>query len=356
MKKKVLGRGLGVFFPDYDEQNAQGGSQADDGLISESSEKTKGEKAVKPVKDAPGAGGASVESRTSLASRTSSKSAGSRSSQTKTAVPIDPAEKVNIVLMVPVSDIRANPHQPRTEFKESALDELAESIQTHGLIQPVTVRYLGNRRFELISGERRLRAAGMAGLEKIPAYIREADDEQMIAFALIENIQREELNPLEIAMGYQRLIEECGYTQQRVAERVGKNRATVTNTLRLLQLPDFILAALRDEEISSGHARALIPIKRQQVQQQALRTILQKNLSVRQTEELVKRLIHGQAKGKNGSKTPKNPFLTGIEKDLRRQFGTRVELKSKQQGGEIRIEYYSDDDLERILSLFHEKA
>ena len=342
MKKKVLGRGLGAFFPDYDEQNAQGRNQADDKQGPQTSEKTKGGKPVKPVKGDSGAGGASGMS--------------AESRQTKTAVPIDPAEKVNIVLMIPVSDIRANPHQPRKEFKESALDELAESIQTHGLIQPVTVRYLGNRRFELISGERRLRAASMAGLEKIPAYIREADDEQMIAFALIENIQREELNPLEIAMGYQRLIEECGYTQQRVAERVGKNRATVTNTLRLLQLPDFILAALRDEEISSGHARALIPIKRQHEQQQALRIILQKNLSVRQTEELVKQLMNGQTRGKNGNKTPKNPFLTGIEKDLRRQFGTRVELKSKQQGGEIRIQYYSDDDLERILSLFHEKA
>lgn len=335
MKKKVLGRGLGAFFPDYHENQGAGdmaGNRAEiEGLNNP---------------DATDSTGATLSGGAS--SGTSSSGASPSGAST---VLLDPAEKVNTVLMIPVQHIRANPHQPRTEFKEEALEELAASIREHGLIQPVTVRYLGSKRFELISGERRLRASGLAGLEEIPAYIREADDEQMIAFALIENIQREELHPLEIAMGYQRLIEECGYTQQQVAERVGKNRTTVTNTIRLLQLPDFILASLRDEQITSGHARALITLKNRSEQLQALRQIVRKSLSVRQTEDLVRQVTNGTA-SKNGKKPVQiNPFLQSIEKNLRRQLGTRVELKSKQQGGEIRIEYYSDEDLERILSL-----
>ena len=349
MKKKVLGRGLGAFFPDYDENQGTSGNQAGSGNSGSGdagSASSGGATQTAEVGSVAGAGDSHSAS---------SGSAGSAQSKVASAFS-DPAEKVNTVLMIPVGHIRANPHQPRTEFKEEALEELAASIREHGLIQPVTVRYLGSRRFELISGERRLRASTLAGLKEIPAYIREADDEQMIAFALIENIQREELHPLEIAMGYQRLIEECGYTQQQVAERVGKNRTTVTNTIRLLQLPDFILASLRDEQITSGHARALITLKSKTDQQSALRQIVRKGLSVRQTEDLVRQMSNG-AVSRNGKKpAPQNPFLQGIEKNLRRQFGTRVELKSKQKGGEIRIEYYSDEDLERILSLLHEKG
>jgi ParB family chromosome partitioning protein len=306
MSKKVLGRGLGAFFPEYESEGDK--------------EETK-------------------------------------SGKTKTAVPIEPAERVNIVLNIPVDHIRPNPHQPRSDFKEEAMEELASSIKKHGLIQPVTVRYLGEKRFELISGERRLRATKLAGIAEIPAYIREANDEQLIAFALIENIQREELNPLEISLGYQRLIEECSYTQSEVAERVGKNRTTVTNMLRLLQLPDFIQASLRDESISTGHARALINLKNEDDQRKLLKRITSNSLSVRQTEELVKSFDKKseQAGSKKEKQTQKkNPFLEDLSKRLRNSLSTKVDIKPKGKGGEIRIEYYSDDDLERIIQLFDE--
>lgn len=304
MSKKVLGRGLGAFFPDYEE-------------------------------------GAGEEKS---------------SPKTKTAVPIEPADRVNIVLEIPVEDIRPNPHQPRSEFKEEALEELATSIKKHGLIQPITVRHIGEKRFELISGERRLRATKLAGMEKIPAYIREANDEQIIAFALIENIQREELNPMEISMGYQRLIDECDYTQSEVAERVGKNRSTVTNMLRLLQLPPFIQAALKNETISTGHARALINVKSEKDQQNILNAIQKKNLSVRQTEDLVKSYDKKKEQKSSKNSVPKrNPFLNDVSQRLRNQLSTKVSIKQKgKEGGEIRIEYYSDEDLERLIQLFDE--
>jgi ParB family transcriptional regulator, chromosome partitioning protein len=306
MSKKVLGRGLGAFFPDYDESGE-------------------------------------------------GKAEGGKEQKTKTAVPIEPAERVNVVLNIPVSHIRPNPHQPRKDFNEEALDELSSSIKKHGLIQPITVRYLGERRFELISGERRLRATKLAGLDEIPAYIREADDEQLIAFALIENIQREELNPLEVAMGYKRLLDECSYTQGEVAERVGKNRTTVTNMLRLLQLPDFIQAALRDESISTGHARALINVKSEEDQQKLLKKIVKQSLSVRQTEDLVRSLDKkSESSKKKKEKEKENPFLQDLSKRLRNSLSTKVDIQSKGSGGEIRIEYYSDEDLERLMQLFDE--
>jgi ParB family chromosome partitioning protein len=304
MSKKVLGRGLGAFFPEYDE----------------------------------------------------SKEGKEDAQKTKTAVPIEPAERVNVVLNIPVQHIRPNPHQPRTDFKQEALEELASSIQKHGLIQPITVRYLGEKRFELISGERRLRASKMAGIDEIPAYIREANDEQVIAFALVENIQREQLNPLEISLGYQRLIDECGYTQGEVAERVGKNRTTVTNMLRLLQLPDFIQAALRDERISTGHARALINLKNEEDQKKLLKKIISKSLSVRQTEKLVKSFDKKNEKAAGGKpgKSEDDPFLNEISRRLRSRLSTKVNVKPKGTGGEITIEYYSNDDLERLMQIFDE--
>lgn len=303
MSKKVLGRGLGAFFPDYD-----------DG---------KGEKSQDEQK-------------------------------TKTAVSIDPAERVNIVLNIPVNHIRPNPHQPRSDFKEEALEQLASSIKKHGLIQPITVRYLGQKRFELISGERRLRASKLAGIAEIPAYIREVNDDDMIAFALIENIQREELNPLEISLGYQRLIDECSYTQSEVAERVGKNRTTVTNMLRLLQLPDFIQASLRDERISTGHARTLINVDSKDDQKKILSEIEKKSLSVRQTEDLVKSYKEKSEQKKKLPEKKENPFLKELTKQLRNKLSTKVNIKKKKKGGEIRIEYYSNDDLERLMQLFNE--
>ncbi|MGF1669883.1 MAG: ParB/RepB/Spo0J family partition protein [Balneolaceae bacterium] len=301
MAKKVLGRGLGAFFPEYEEES---------GKYKTGSEKT------------------------------------------KTAVPIDPAERVNVVLNIPLDHIRPNPHQPRSDFNEDTLHELASSIENHGLIQPVTVRYLGERRFELISGERRLRASKIAGLDEIPAYVREANDEQIIAFALIENIQREQLNPLEIAIGYQRLMEECEYSQSQVAERIGKNRSTVTNMLRLLQLPDFIQTALRDEKITAGHARALINIKDESDQKKILNKILDQDLSVRQVEEFVRDLEKSnKQQRKKATESKSDPFLDEIAGRLRHLLSTKVNIRQKGKGGEIRIEYYSNDELDRLLQI-----
>lgn len=302
--KKVLGRGLGAFFPEYQEE----GKQADQGKNKEGVEKSF----------------------------------------------VKPEDRVNIVLFVPVDHIRKNPNQPRKEFDEDKLDELGASIKKHGLIQPITVRYIGEKRFELISGERRLRAAKLAGLKEIPAFIREADDEQSMAFALIENIQREELNPLEVAMGYKRLLEEFDYTQAEVAERVGKNRTTVTNMLRLLNLPDFIQSAVKSNKISMGHARALITIEDEEVQQKILKKVIDEGLSVRQIEDAVRKVTR-PAKSKKKSTTQKdasNPFYEEISARLRSTFSTKVSVNPKKKGGEIRIEYYSEDDLERLLSIF----
>lgn len=305
MSKKVLGRGLGAFFPEYSEEGEESGK--------------------KPV----------------------------------TAVPIDPAVKANTVLEIPVDHIRANPNQPRQEFNTERLEELAESIRLHDLIQPITVRYLGEKRFELISGERRLRASKLAGKSTVPAYIREVDDEQSLTLALIENIQREDLNPLEVALGYRRLMEEMGYTQAEVADRVGKNRTTVTNMLRLLNLPDFIQAALRDEQITSGHARALINLKDEKLQKRLLDTIIEEELSVRQVEEAVRELAGRGERSKKPAAAAAggsdDPFLQDISRRLRRALSTRVDVKGKSGGGgEIRIAYYTDDDLERILQFFEQ--
>ncbi|MEX2478679.1 MAG: ParB/RepB/Spo0J family partition protein [Gracilimonas sp.] len=300
--KKVLGRGLGAFFPEYQEDEKEVDEPKKEGV----------EKSI-----------------------------------------VKPEDRVNIVLFVPVDHIRKNPHQPRKEFDEEKLDELGASIKKHGLIQPITVRYIGEKRFELISGERRLRAAKLAGLKEIPAFIREADDEQSMAFALIENIQREELNPLEVALGYKRLLEEFDYTQAEVAERVGKNRTTVTNMLRLLNLPDFIQSALKSNQISMGHARALITIEDEEVQKKILNKVIDKGLSVRQIEEAVRDVSKPSAsKKKSESKKEElDPFYKEISARLRRTFSTKVKINPKKEGGEIKIEYYSEDDLERILGI-----
>ncbi len=304
MSKKVLGRGLGAFFPEYEDES-------------------------KPASE-------------------------NKSENRKTANPVDPALKANVVLDIPVAHIRANPSQPRKEFRDESLDELADSIKKHGLIQPITVRYLGEKRFELISGERRLRASKLAGLESIPGFIREADDEEILTLAIIENIQREDLTPLEVALGYQRMMDELSLTQMEVAEKVGKNRTTVTNMVRLLNLPDFIQAALRDEKISTGHARALINLKAESEQKKLLSKIINQSLSVREVEEHVRKLEkkNEQKRKKKSSANKENPFLNEISERLKRTLSTKVDVKEKNKGGEIRISYYSDDDLERILQLF----
>lgn len=255
---------------------------------------------------------------------------------------------------IPVINIRTNPNQPRLEFDAFRLQELSDSIRMHGLIQPITVRTIGEGRYELISGERRLRATKMAGLDRIPAYIRQADDEQSLEFALIENIQREELNPIETALGFQRLIEECNLTQEMVAQKVGKSRVAVTNSIRLLQLPDLIQVAIKEGKITAGHARALISIDKPELQAKILEKAIEEDFSVRQIENYVKQL-NGSRKKKNKLLSPKEQFaleLQELSTRLRTKLGTKVMLRKKQKGGEIRIEYYTDDELERLLSLF----
>jgi ParB family chromosome partitioning protein len=302
--KKVLGRGLGAFFPEY---------ESDDNKVE---------------KGKPLAQKAEVKNTT-----------------------IDPVQRVNVVLNVPVDHIRANPSQPRKDFNEERLEELSNSIKTHGLIQPITVRYIGEKRFELISGERRLRATKIANIPEIPAYVREADDEQSMAFALIENIQREDLNPLEVALAYKRLVDEFEYTQAEVANRVGKNRTTITNMMRLLHLPDFIQAALVNNEITIGHARALITIEDLNSQETLLNKIIRENWTVRKVEDSVRDLLSPKTK-KSTKKKITDPFYNEISDRLRRTFSTKVQLKPKAKGGEISIEYYSKEDLERILAIF----
>jgi len=267
---------------------------------------------------------------------------------------MDVHEKVNVILHVPVGHIRANPFQPRVDFDELKLHELADSLRTHGLIQPITVRYIGEDRYELISGERRLRASRMAGIETIPAYIRDVNDEDVIAMALVENVQREQLNPIETALGYKRLMEECSLTQEEVASRVGKNRTTITNMMRLLNLPAFIQSALKQNRISIGHARALITVENERLQQQFLEKIIEFDWSVRQIEEAVKQ---AGTRGKKklvplSKKDQKELELIQVSNVLRNKLSTKVNIKRKAQGGEIKIEYYSDEELDRLLSLF----
>lgn len=257
------------------------------------------------------------------------------------------------VAEIDVRTIRPNPYQPRESFDDRLLDELAASIRQLGIIQPVTVRVLEDGHFELISGERRLRAARRAGLERIPAFVRDADTEEMLEMALVENVQREELNPVEVAIGYQRLIEECDLTQEQVAARVGKNRATVANFLRLLKLPPRVQASLRDGSVSMGHARALITIDDDAAQERLLQEIVEKDLSVRQVEERVRKLrdaAQKQEEDKNDRPDVVKLQVQEFTNRLRSHLSTQVQIKHRgQEGGRIEIAYYSDEDLERLL-------
>ena len=267
--------------------------------------------------------------------------------------------QVDVVLFLEPDHIRANPFQPRKEFDQERLEELAESIQQHGLIQPITVRYLGDKRYELISGERRLRASKLSGASSIPAYVRHADDEQSMAYALIENIQREDLNPLEVAVAYQRLLEEFNYTQSEVANKVGKNRTTVTNMLRLLNLPDFIQLALAANRISGGHARALLGVDSTEEQHSILDKVIREQWSVRRLEDHIRVKANTSGvqpnsetmKSSGKTETKNSAVIRDIESKLRSALGTKVQMKTFSEGGEIRIKYFTDDDLERILVL-----
>lgn len=251
---------------------------------------------------------------------------------------------------IEISKIETNPWQPRTDFDEEALNDLAESIKVQGIIQPITVRALSEKEFQLISGERRLQASKKAGLKTIPAYIRIADDQQMLEMALIENIQRENLNAIEIALSYQRLLAECDLKQEELGDRVGKNRSTVTNYLRLLKLPPDIQVALRDGKLSMGHARALISIDDVSRQLDIFNQIIKQDLSVRKVEELVR--SSGKKNEKEAKTVEVNPEIKKLQGKLSTHFGSKIAIKSNDQNrGEIKIPFNSTEDLNRILEI-----
>ncbi len=250
---------------------------------------------------------------------------------------------------IPLERIQANPFQPRDHFEEESLRELADSIARQGMIQPVTVRKSGRNAYQLISGERRVKAALIAGLTTIPAYIREADDEQMLELALVENIQRENLNAIEIAISYHRLMEECSLTQEALATRVGKKRATIANYVRLLRLPAEIQIAIRDEHISMGHARALVNIEDEQTQLTILRNILAKDLSVREVETIVRNLNkEEEVKTKTPQSLPK--AFKELRDELSRSLGNKVVIRRSPNGkGSITLAFNSDQDLVHLV-------
>ena len=263
---------------------------------------------------------------------------------------VSPAESVGNVAgpiaLLAIADIEANPFQPRTKFDETALEELAQSIRELGIIQPLTVRKLSAKRYQLISGERRFRASQLAGLEEVPAYVRTADDQAMLEMALVENIQRENLDPIEIAISYQRLIEEIGLTQEGLSEKVGKKRSTVTNYLRLLKLPGEVQVGLIERKISMGHARALISAGDEDTQVKLFRQILAQDLSVRKTEELVR----GEAPSKPSKATPALPEdVEDAQMALRDRYGNKASIKFNKGKGKIEIPFASEAEL-RALS------
>jgi ParB family chromosome partitioning protein len=259
-------------------------------------------------------------------------------------------ESVTSVNRIPVDDIEANPKQPRRDFDEQSLHELASSVKRHDIIQPITVSKLTTGKFRLISGERRLRAAKMAGLKDIPAYVRQANDQQLLELALLENLQREDLNAMEISLSYKRMMDELELTQEQVAENMGKDRSTVTNYIRLLKLPPDIQVAVRNGELSMGHARALVNVDTVDKQLYIFKEIKDKGLSVRQTESLVRNLYKQAIGVKKTAKSSMPQGFQKIEDNLASHFGTRVKLKSSRNGsGQITIEYYSLDELNSIL-------
>jgi ParB family chromosome partitioning protein len=261
---------------------------------------------------------------------------------------------INDILL---SQIETNPYQPRTRFDQEALEELAESIRVQGIIQPITVRKLSENQYQLISGERRFQASKLAGLDRVPAYIRTADDQQMLEMALIENIQRENLNALEIALSYQRLISECSLKQEELGDRVGKKRTTVNNYLRLLRLPPDIQAGLRDNLISMGHARAIVNVEDPAKQLWIYNRTVKEGLSVRQVEKMVRELT-GTAPEKEDKKAAVSPEkereYRQLQSKLSTHFGTRVNVRNDTgDKGEIKIPFVSLEDLNRILEILN---
>ena len=278
---------------------------------------------------------------------------GTVAKKTSPAVAAPETEGLKSVNAIKINEIEVNPFQPRTEFDEQALQELADSISVQGLIQPVTVRKTGPRSYQLISGERRLRASKLAGLTEIPAYVRTANDQQMLEMALIENIQRENLNAIEMALSFQRMIDECNLKQDELGERVSKNRSTVTNYLRLLKLPPVVQSSIRDGQITMGHARALVNVEDAAKLLFIHHQIIEKGLSVRKVEELVRELQKTPGKNSIAKKPSSTSFQSQkIQADLASKFNSPVKLKVGQNGkGSIEIPFLSEDDLNRILEM-----
>jgi len=258
------------------------------------------------------------------------------------------------ISLLPISSIETNPFNPREHFEQEALEELANSIEAHGIIQPLTVRKLGRDKYQLISGERRFRAAQLAGLIEVPAYIRVANDQAMLEMALVENIQREDLNAIEVGLSYQRLIEECSLTQEQLGEKIAKSRSNVTNHLRLLKLPVTIQAGVRDRLISMGHARALVAVSDETEQLELFNQIVKENMSVRQLEQLLKKPTE-----KNSSILTKNSTkLTSIQmiflEELEKRIVAKVTIQKNKKGqGKLIVPFNSDDDFKRIVSLLN---
>lgn len=270
---------------------------------------------------------------------------------TSNRIPGEVSAVVGNVSSIPLKHIEANPFQPRTHFEEEALQELADSLKQHGIIQPVAVRKMGYDKFQLISGERRFRAAQLAGLEMIPAYVRVANDQAMLEMALVENIQRENLDAIEIAISYKRLIDECHLTQEQLADKVSKQRATVTNYLRLLKLPAEVQKGIREKMISMGHARALINVEKQSDMLELYHRVLEENLSVRDVEELARdvKKIEPRIKHKNLQGDLDDKYADKL-RELSKQYKAKISLKSNSDGqGKLIIPFSTEQELENIL-------
>ena len=269
--------------------------------------------------------------------------------------PISESKVAGSVNEIAISQIEVNPFQPRTEFDQEALKELSASIQQLGIIQPLTVRKLGYDKYQLISGERRFRASQLAGLEKVPAYIRIANDQEMLEMALVENIQREQLNAIEVALSYKRLMEECKLTQERMSERVGKKRSTVTNYLRLLKLPAEIQAGLRDGKISMGHARALVNVSNSETQLNIFHDAVANGFSVRDVEQIVKDFGESGYKRTSRTRTKTLPSFEHqkLANYISHQIGSEVKLKVNKSGkGKLEIPFKTEEELQAIIKHF----
>lgn len=265
---------------------------------------------------------------------------------------------VGSISMIPIGDIEANPFNPRTNFEKEALEELRESIATHGIIQPLTVRKLGRDKYQLISGERRFRASQLNGLEEVPAYIRVANDQAMLEMALVENIQREDLNSIEVALSYQRLITECNLTQEQLSQKISKSRSSITNHIRLLKLPAIIQLGVRDGLVSMGHARALVSAGEEQFQVLLYQRIIDNNLSVRDLEVLIREGYKAEDFNDEPKEKAPSPALNKSQETFKSFLGDRVsakvDIKKNNLGsGKILITFNSEVDLNRIIEILN---